>query len=223
MPSGDGASGGEVMDGELTPSLCMALTRRWPKPSELKLVQLLGCHQDARGLEPSDGPTTPRLSRRSMSRPARAKPTRSLRWSIEVEPSCDRTTNSSARGRNSSSSSLDSPAGPARRGLLALHTCDVTRAALPAPVGDDGLDLVLTHHGPWIRRGTLEDAVSNRRSPRPTSRSAPGWSRMTRAVGERRDRECEPRGMFALITPVITSTEGRCVAITRWIPTARAI
>jgi hypothetical protein len=28
-------------------------------------------------------------------------------------------------------------------------------------------------------------------------------------------------GTFALIMPVITSTEGRCVASTRWIPTAR--
>ncbi len=30
-------------------------------------------------------------------------------------------------------------------------------------------------------------------------------------------------GKFALITPVMTSTEGRWVASTRWIPTARAI
>ena len=30
-------------------------------------------------------------------------------------------------------------------------------------------------------------------------------------------------GMLALITPVMTSTDGRWVAITRWIPTARAI
>ena len=30
-------------------------------------------------------------------------------------------------------------------------------------------------------------------------------------------------GMLALITPVMTSTDGRCVAITRWMPTARAI
>ena len=29
--------------------------------------------------------------------------------------------------------------------------------------------------------------------------------------------------MFALITPVMTFTDGRCVAITRWMPTARAI
>jgi len=30
-------------------------------------------------------------------------------------------------------------------------------------------------------------------------------------------------GMLALIKPVITSTEGRCVATTKWIPTARVI
>ena len=30
-------------------------------------------------------------------------------------------------------------------------------------------------------------------------------------------------GRFALISPVITSTEGRCVARIRWMPTARAI
>ena len=29
-------------------------------------------------------------------------------------------------------------------------------------------------------------------------------------------------GKFALITPVITSTDGRCVATIRWMPTARA-
>ena len=29
-------------------------------------------------------------------------------------------------------------------------------------------------------------------------------------------------GKFDLITPVMTSTEGRCVATMRWIPTARA-
>ena len=30
-------------------------------------------------------------------------------------------------------------------------------------------------------------------------------------------------GTFALITPVMTSTDGRCVAIIKWIPTARAL
>ena len=30
-------------------------------------------------------------------------------------------------------------------------------------------------------------------------------------------------GKFALINPVITSTDGRCVARIKWMPTARAI
>jgi hypothetical protein len=30
-------------------------------------------------------------------------------------------------------------------------------------------------------------------------------------------------GKFALMSPVITSVDGRCVATTRWIPVARAI
>ena len=30
-------------------------------------------------------------------------------------------------------------------------------------------------------------------------------------------------GKFALIVPVMTSTEGRCVAMMRWMPDARAI
>ena len=50
----------------------------------------------SRALLPVLGPTTPRSSRRSMMRPARAKPTLSLRWSIEVDPSCERTTSSMA-------------------------------------------------------------------------------------------------------------------------------
>ena len=41
-----------------------------------------------RALEPSPGATIPSFSSWSMRRPARAKPTRSLRWSIEVEPDC---------------------------------------------------------------------------------------------------------------------------------------
>ena len=47
-----------------------------------------------------------------MIRPARANPTRSLRWSIEVEPSWERTMSSTAWSmRSSSSSSPDEPPG----------------------------------------------------------------------------------------------------------------
>ena len=78
-------------------------------------------------------------------------------------------------------------------------------------------------HGAWRRRGTFDEAVSSSMSPLPTRRSAPGWSRMTRLSASEDTEKAMRLGMFALITPVITSTDGRCVAITRWMPTARAI
>lgn len=46
-----------------------------------------GLISTSRALDPSDGPTMPRVSIRSISRPALAKPTRSLRCSMLVEPS----------------------------------------------------------------------------------------------------------------------------------------
>ena len=41
------------------------------------------------------------------------------------------------------------------------------------------------------------------------------------AVGEARHAKASRVGMFALMTPVMTLTDGRWVAITRWMPTAR--
>jgi hypothetical protein len=46
-----------------------------------------GVMSTARAFDPSDGPTTPRRSRRSISRPALENPTRSLRCNIDVDPS----------------------------------------------------------------------------------------------------------------------------------------
>ncbi|GIU90823.1 MAG: hypothetical protein KatS3mg010_1922 [Acidimicrobiia bacterium] len=69
----------------------------------------------------------------------------------------------------------------------------------------------------------LDDAVSMSMSPLPMSFSAPGWSRMTRLSARVLTENARRLGMFALMTPVMTSTDGRCVAITRWMPTARAI
>ena len=57
----------------------------------------------------------------------------------------------------------------------------------------------------------------------PTSRSAPGWSRMTRLSARLDTANARRAGMLALMTPVITLTDGRWVATTRWMPTARAI
>ena len=59
-------------------------------------------------------------------------------------------------------------------------------------------------------------------SPLPTSFSAPGWSRITRESVRLDTAKAMRAGMFALITPVITFTLGRCVATMRWMPTARA-
>ena len=59
-------------------------------------------------------------------------------------------------------------------------------------------------------------------SPRPRSRSAPLPSRMTRESTFDETLKAMRDGRFALMTPVRTSVEGRCVATTRWMPTARA-
>ena len=59
-------------------------------------------------------------------------------------------------------------------------------------------------------------------SPLPTSFSAPGWSRITRESVRLDTANAMRAGMLALITPVITFTDGRWVATIRWMPTARA-
>src|SRR5207245_2461066 len=59
-------------------------------------------------------------------------------------------------------------------------------------------------------------------SPLPSSVSAPFWSRIVRLSTLADTRKATRQGKFALMRPVITFTEGRCVASTRWIPMARA-
>ena len=56
----------------------------------------------------------------------------------------------------------------------------------------------------------------------PISFSAPGWSRMTRLSVRLEVENASRDGTLALISPVTTSTLGRWVASTRWIPAARA-
>ena len=58
-------------------------------------------------------------------------------------------------------------------------------------------------------------------SPWPSRLSAPDWSRITRESVWLETANAIRDGTFALIIPVITSTDGRCVASTRWMPTAR--
>ena len=60
-------------------------------------------------------------------------------------------------------------------------------------------------------------------SPLPSSFSAPLASRIVRESVFDETRNEMRAGRFALIRPVMTSTDGRCVARIRWMPTARAI
>ncbi len=58
-------------------------------------------------------------------------------------------------------------------------------------------------------------------SPCPSRLSAPPWSRITRESTCDATAKAIRAGMLTLIVPVITSVDGRCVASTRWMPTAR--
>ena len=60
-------------------------------------------------------------------------------------------------------------------------------------------------------------------SPLPSSCSAPLPSRIVRESIFDDTRNEMRAGRFALMSPVMTSTDGRCVARIRWMPTARAI
>ena len=59
-------------------------------------------------------------------------------------------------------------------------------------------------------------------SPRPSKRSAPPMSRIVRESTCDDTANAMRDGMLALMMPVITSTDGRCVATIRWMPVARA-
>ena len=61
-----------------------------------------------------------------------------------------------------------------------------------------------------------------RASPWPINFSAPGLSKITRLSASDEVAKESLDGTFALISPVTTSTDGRCVAKTRWIPAERA-
>ena len=54
----------------------------------------------------------------------------------------------------------------------------------------------------------FDDAVKSSMSPLPISRSAPGWSRITRLSASEETEKAIRLGMLALITPVMTSTDG---------------
>jgi hypothetical protein len=59
-------------------------------------------------------------------------------------------------------------------------------------------------------------------SPCPNNRSAPERSKIVlESIYDANENDAR-EGRFALIKPVTTSVEGRCVAMTKWSPAARA-
>ena len=182
-----------------------------------------GLTSTSRALEPSDGPTMPRVSIRSISRPALANPTRSLRCSIEVEPNCEVTTSSIACSSSSRSSPMSSSIPLLARARAARATSgrnSGSRWSLQNRT-TSAISASLTQ-APCTRIGLDAPIGRNSASPRPISFSAPGWSRMTRESASDDVANESRAGTFALIRPVTTSTDGRCVASTRWMPAARA-
>ena len=77
-------------------------------------------------------------------------------------------------------------------------------------------------HAPCTRTAFDAPIGRNSPSPWPMSLSAPGWSRMTRESVTLVTANASRDGTLALMSPVTTSTDGRWVASTRWMPDARA-
>ena len=95
--------------------------------------------------------------------------------------------------------------------LLALARVCSTMSAISSSVTN----------APWTRCRREVPSGLKSMSPWPSRLSAPFESRITRESVCEETANAIRDGTFALIIPVITSTDGRCVASTRWMPTAR--
>ena len=73
-----------------------------------------------------------------------------------------------------------------------------------------------------MRFGLAASVAMNSMSPRPSSFSAPAPSMIVRESTCEDTAKAMRVGKLALIRPVMTSTDGRCVATIRWMPVARA-
>ena len=76
-------------------------------------------------------------------------------------------------------------------------------------MGHDRADLLLGDPRSLDPTRHDDEAVNRSMSPLPMRRSAPGWSRITRLSASDETEKASRLGMFALITPVMTSTDGR--------------
>src|SRR4029078_5023082 len=111
-----------------------------------------GLTSTSRAFEPSLGPTTPLLSRMSISRPALAKPTRSLRCSIDVDPNCVETTSSTAWITRSMSSPMSSSSSRLAAAGAVTSSRYVGDSCFLQCFTTAWISASLTHE-PWTRTG----------------------------------------------------------------------
>ena len=186
-----------------------------------------GVISTARAFEPSDGPTTPR-SLEQVHEPAGAgEPDPQL--ALEHRRRAELRAHDELHGRLEqlvvvvvAAAAAAAAAGPV---VVALDALDVLRLGPGAASGPTTLRTSSSPtHAPWMRRGTLDDAAEQQHVALADEALGAGLVEDARGCRPAIDTANASRdGTLALMTPVMTSTDGRCVAMTRWMPTARAI
>ena len=151
-----------------------------------------GFTSTSRALEPSLGPTTPRLSMMSIRRPALAKPTRSLRCSIEVEPNWVETTSSMAWMTSSMSSPMSSSISRLDA-AGAVTSSTVRRLELGLAVLDDLVDLGLGDPGTLHADGLARSHRQEQSVTLTDELLGAGLVEDDAAVGDRGRGERQPR------------------------------
>ena len=153
-----------------------------------------------------------------MRRPALAKPTRSLRCSIEVDPNWVLTTSSAAGEQHLevvADVGVDLLGAPSAADILAVF-----RPCLLRAVHDDfdlGLGDPRALHAHGLAGTHRQEQPVTLADELLRTRLVEDDARVGRAVAN-----ASRDGTLALMRPVTTSTDGRWVASTRWIPDARA-
>lgn len=147
---------------------------------------------------------------------------RNCLWSMETDAFSFSRIKSTACEKNSSESSAAPPTLPAAVIWSMVSLCIIGLAALFQKI-DNSFDLLICYECA-LQTGRL--ALSRRIEQHialPQQLFCPTISRIVLESMPEDTANASLEGIFALITPVMTSTEGRCVAIIRCIPAARAI
>ena len=154
---------------------------------------------------------------------------RRRRWIIEVEARLVDLITSSACLKSCSSSPRSSSSPPSSSSSLAVRSiCSLTELSywgMPFFSFRNSTIAAISSSAtkaPWARTTFEVPGGVKSMSPRPMRVSAPLPSRMVRESTCEATWKAMREGRLALMTPVTTFTDGRWVAIMRWMPAARA-